>query len=67
MQDRLTDIEIKLAHTEQSLSDLSDVMYRQQQQIDKLERLIVALNEHLRESQAGPATGGPNDEKPPHY
>ncbi|NOR19569.1 MAG: hypothetical protein GQ538_05720, partial [Xanthomonadales bacterium] len=38
MQDRLTEIEIKIAHMEQSLSDLSDVLYRQQSLLDQLER-----------------------------
>ena len=67
MQDRLTDIEIKLAHAEQSLSELSDVMFRQQQQIDRLERLLATLNERLQANESGGGMGGPADERPPHY
>ena len=67
MQERLTDIEIKLAHAEQSLNELSDVIFRQQRQIDKLERLVESLKERLQASEAGGQLSGPADEKPPHY
>lgn len=67
MQDRLTDIEIKLAHAEQSLSELSDVMFQQQQQIDRLERLVATLNERLQANESGGGIGDPAQERPPHY
>ena len=66
MQDRLTEIEIKIAHVEQSLSELSDVLVRQQAHIDKLERGLEQLKELQAEAGVS-AAGDPGDEKPPHY
>ena len=50
---RLTELEIKASFTEDALDQLSQVVYRQQQQIDLL----------LREL----AERAPRDERPPHY
>ena len=65
MSERLTEIEIKLAHVEQALNDMSDVVYAQQSAIDRLERACEQLRQRVEDSEAG---GGPaGDEKPPHY
>jgi SlyX protein len=67
MQERVTELEIKLAHNEQALNELSDVLYRQQQLIDRLEQRMEALQQR---AEAGNVDGaGPNapDDKPPHY
>ncbi len=66
MQERITDIEIQLAHLEQSLQELSDTMYRQQQDIDRLERKFEVLQQRLE--SAGETGASPDAvEKPPHY
>ena len=63
---RLETVEIKLAHLERALQELSDVLYRQQQQLDA----ALAMNQRLREqledveSRASDATPV---EIPPHY
>jgi SlyX protein len=67
MRDRLTDIEVKIAHMEQSLGELSDVLYHQQQQIDRLEKGLEKLAENLALAGDGPAQADAADEKPPHY
>ena len=67
MQDRLTEVEIRLAHVDQSLSELSDVVYEQTKLIQQLETHCKELQDRL-ESVANSAPGaGPADEKPPHY
>lgn len=65
---RLESLEIKCAHLERAVQELSDVVYRQQQQLDR----ALLLNQDLaRQIEALEATteggGGPRTEIPPHY
>ena len=63
---RIEALEFKVAHLERALQELSDVIYRQQQQLDS----TLAMNQRLREQleelegRAGEATP---TEVPPHY
>jgi len=63
---RLEAVEFKIAHLERAVQELSDVVYRQQQQLDA----TLAMNQRLREQleelegRAGEAT---SSEIPPHY
>ena len=63
----MTDIEIKLAHLDQSVAELSDVLYAQQKLIDKLEANYKLLKERLDASADGADRADSQDEKPPHY
>ncbi|MCC2678575.1 MAG: hypothetical protein K0R29_1151 [Pseudobdellovibrio sp.] len=69
MQDekRLVDLEIKIAHAEQTIEDLSEGIYRQQLQIDKLDSAIQLLTKKLQSGTSGELDIGPANEKPPHY
>ena len=67
MQDRLTEIEIKIAHMEQSLGELSDVLYRQQSLLDRLELRFNELRQRVSVTADGRENSDPTDEKPPHY
>jgi SlyX protein len=63
---RLEALEIKVAHLERTAQELSDVIYRQQQQIDamlKLNRQLVDQLESLESKSADPN----RVEIPPHY
>ncbi|MEN9865999.1 MAG: hypothetical protein RL748_1589 [Pseudomonadota bacterium] len=70
-EDRVIEIEIKLAHQEDLLESLNNTVYQQQLQIDKLEALCAALVQQMRE--VGNANRGSGmgatvlDERPPHY
>ena len=67
-EDRLTDIETRLAYQEKMIRDLNDVIIEQQQEIDRLHRVCLKLekqNQALSELAGGGV--GPADEKPPHY
>lgn len=63
---RLETVEIKIAHLERAVQELSDVVYRQQQQLDA----ALAMNQRLRE-QLEDIEGRTADptavEIPPHY
>ena len=66
MEDRLEKIEIKLSLSEDLLEELNKTVYRQQRQIEQLQREIVTLREQLRASLPHEARNL-NDEIPPHY
>lgn len=63
---RLTELEIKASYTEDLLDRLNEVVVRQQQQIDRLEREVAALRMQLDEAPA-PAFRSLRDEVPPHF
>ena len=65
-EERLVDIEIKLAHQEQLLNDLDKVVTDQQAKIMQLEELCSHLIERMRTLGSG-STDAPHDDKPPHY
>lgn len=62
---RLETLEIKFAHLEQAVQELSDVLFRQQRLLDALEARHAGLLERLE----GAAGQGPESqfEIPPHY
>lgn len=66
LEERLTEVEIKLAFTEDLVDRLNDVIVRQQTQIDGLIRELVQLREQWPAPDAAPLHS-PGDEKPPHY
>jgi SlyX protein len=64
-EERFVDIEIKLAHQEDLVESLNQRVYEQQKQIDKLEAMLTALAEHVRNNAQSNQT--PLNERPPHY
>ncbi len=63
---RLEKIEIKLSLSEDLLESLSDTVYRQQRQIDQLQREIISLREQVQAALPKEARDL-QDEIPPHY
>ncbi len=64
-EDRFVDIEIKLAHQEDLVESLNQMVYLQGRRIDQLEALVGKLGEHIRDNAH---TGqNPSNDKPPHY
>jgi len=64
---RLTDLEIRLAHHELMVEELSDVIARQDRVIDMMTLKLYRLIERLRSVETG-RDPSPQDEKPPpHY
>jgi SlyX protein len=67
--ERLTDVESALAFQEQAISDLSDVVRRQQQEIDRLKAQLASVVEQMAEDADAKEAGAafPAEERPPHY
>lgn len=69
-EEQLIDLQSRIAFQEDSLIALNDVIARQQQQIDVLERELRLHREKLVEILDWQATRGEaaaTEEKPPHY
>ena len=62
---RLETLEFKLAHLERAVQELSDVLYRQQQQLDRVLEVNRQLREQVEDLETRTAPGG--IEIPPHY
>jgi len=65
-EDRLVDIEIKLARQDDMVEALNRMVYQQQKKIDELETLCSGLARRVREIQ-DVTEDSVADEKPPHY
>lgn len=66
VEQRLTDLEVKLSLTEDLADRLNEVVARQQSQIDLLVREVRRLTK-LTESTDEPEFRSLRDELPPHY
>ncbi|HEX7812383.1 MAG TPA: SlyX family protein [Burkholderiales bacterium] len=66
MESRIAELEVKLSFCEELLEELNKTVYRQQQQIDLLQKEIAALREQVKSSMPTEPRE-PADETPPHY
>ncbi|MDX2012956.1 MAG: SlyX family protein [Myxococcaceae bacterium] len=63
--ERLTNLEERYAHLEKLVSELSDVVYRQQQEIESLRHHVSMLKDKVG---GDPGIVDPSQhERPPHY
>ena len=60
-------IETKIAFLESANVELSDVVYRQQQEIDALRARLDALAQRIDAAQTPYTPSSPEEERPPHY
>lgn len=63
---RLTELEIKVSYTEDTLDQLDQTIIRQQAQIDLLLRELTLLRQQ-QSSDGGGGPRNPHDDLPPHY
>jgi len=66
IEQRLTDLEVKASFTEDLVDHLNQTIVRQQTQIDRLTRELVALREQIAAAESG-GSRSLRDELPPHY
>ncbi|GHU34313.1 protein SlyX [Betaproteobacteria bacterium] len=68
MNERLTELEIKLSLTEDLIEELNRTVYRQQEQLDLLQEQLRLLYKQIQaQSLAQAEQLSPRDEIPPHY
>ena len=65
-ESRLETLEVKIAHLERALQELSDVVYRQRQQLDAQEARYQRLLERVEAADRQPAADA-QFEIPPHF
>jgi SlyX protein len=65
-ESRLETLEVKVAHLERALQELSDVVYRQRQELDAQEARYQRLLERVEAADRQPATDA-QFEIPPHF
>lgn len=64
---RLEPIELKIAFLERANQELSDVVYRQQRELELLRAQMAACQRQLETLKSDEAALSPADERPPHY
>jgi SlyX protein len=66
MEARITELEVKLAFAEDLLETLNQTVFRQQEQIDRLQHEVRALRQQMLQAQPTEERSL-RDEIPPHY
>lgn len=66
-EERIVDIEIKVARQEDLVDTLNQMVYQQQKKLDELEALCTALARRLMDVASGGNEQNAGNEKPPHY
>ncbi|MDQ9169515.1 SlyX family protein [Oxalobacteraceae bacterium R-40] len=66
-EERIMDIEVRLARQEDLIDTLNQTVFRQQKKIDELEALCTALARRIKEVADNLSEEAPLDERPPHY
>jgi uncharacterized coiled-coil protein SlyX len=67
MSERITNIEIQLMHHENTIQQLSDVITHQQLDIDKMQKEIMMIRDHLQNLTTSDLRASEEEEPPPHY
>lgn len=67
MEERLAELEVRVAFQDRTIQELNDVVTRQARELEQLTRAVAALRQQL--TLLGPSlVGRPEDEPPPpHY
>ena len=65
LEERVDELEIRLAHQDRLIEELNEVITRQQDRMDRLVRDLRRITEALH-GISGPTEGG-EDAPPPHY
>ncbi len=67
MSEAIEILELKIAYLERTSAELSDVIYRQQQEIDALRLQVQAVLARVDSMKVEPAPWTEEEERPPHY
>jgi SlyX protein len=67
MDARLTELEIRYMRQERTIETLSETVYRQGLEIDRLRRDVEGLRDQLRETNRSGGVDPGEEPPPPHY
>jgi SlyX protein len=65
MQDRMAELEVRVAFQDKTIQELNEVVTRQQREIDRLAREVEALKGQVR--TLAPVASRDEETPPPHY
>ncbi len=66
-EERMIELEIKLAYQEDLLQELNTVVAKQQKQISQLEATCTLLYERMKSLSSAAELNPPDNQPPPHY
>ena len=66
-EERLVNIEAKIAFQEDLIEELNKTVYQQQQRLERLETVCASLSSHIQSLSEARNAGMPANERPPHY
>ncbi len=67
IEDRITELEIRLTHYEDTLEQLDQMIISQRNEIGTLQVQIEHLNKKLKSAQTSPVAHESEETPPPHY
>ena len=69
MDQKIIDLEERIAHLEHDVDSLNQVIFRQRQELDEFQELLKHLSNQLKSLEDKQSAGGATitDDKPPHY
>ena len=67
MNQRIEQLEIKVSYLEEANAQLSDLIFRQRQELDALRVQIAGFMERVEAAREQSTAYTAEDEKPPHY
>ncbi len=67
MENRVTELEIRLTHLEDTIEVLSQSIIKQHNEIDSLQLQVSILEKKIKTSQSSPVAHESEETPPPHY
>ncbi len=67
MEDRIEQLEIKLSFQDDTVQALSDIVARQDRDIERLKQEIIMLKEKMQEIRVSAVKAEADEMPPPHY
>jgi uncharacterized coiled-coil protein SlyX len=67
MEERITELEIRFMHQEQTINELNEIVCRQELALERLEREMSAMREQLKTAASSINRSPEEEEPPPHY
>lgn len=67
VNDQIAELESRIAFQEDAIDKLSEVVARQERDIERLTRMVQILNSELKEAGVGSGGSDAGNQPPPHY